>query len=229
MWTDEGRSEYETLVSQNARSLCDYWYDPSSPALTTVLLTTTNALYNMAALKTNKILKGKNKSACMVSVPSPIKKAKDKLRKAHSKLCYIRANPFYSASALNTAERKYHDLNMNYKNVVRKNRARSAIIRDLRINQTNDVFRYVRALRNAPSSKVRKLNVGQQVYMENMVADGLYRSMASVKSCDIEALRKSQHLADTFVSYDHIIELCKEGSGIPPVTIETARNLLLRL
>ena len=130
LWTDEGRSEYETLVSQNARSLCDFWYDPSSPALTTVLLNATNSLYNMAASKTNKIVKAKNKAARMVSVPSSIKRAKDKLRKAHSKLCYIRANPSCSASALDTAERKYHNLNMNYKNVVRKNRARSAIVRD---------------------------------------------------------------------------------------------------
>ena len=47
--------------------------------------------------------------------------------------------------------------------------------------------------------------MGDNIYTEEMVPDGLYFSMAQVKSFELEDTRRNQVLFDTFTDYKHII------------------------
>ena len=227
-WTEDGISSYLSLIDHNAPSICKLWYCPSSAALSRVFLQVSNSLYNMAAIKTNKVLSN-NKRHKSTDVPAPIKRARNRLRQAHRILISVRCNPNSSGPLLESVETKFHALRKAYRCAVRQVRATRAINRDLRLNQIDDVFKYIKSLKKAPSSKLRKLVVGDKVYSEKMVPDGFYKAMSSVKACDMNTIKQDQFLACTIRDSEHVIELSKAGQKIPPLSLEGAQEILLRL
>ena len=83
--------------------------------------------------------------------------------------------------------------------------------------------------KKAETSKIEKLVVCKKVYTGNMVGDGFYDSMSSLKSCDKQALLNDPQLADHFSNYDHIMKICENNPNIPPVGLDTAAEILGRL
>ena len=228
VWTDNGIAAYLPLLTNSLFGLYKLWYQPTSPSLSRMFIRTSNELFSMAAKQTNKILNGKVADRSS-HVPRRIKQARYKLRKAHKVLKYARNSPLASPYKVNIAETIYIAAQKYYRRAVRQARVTGAINKDLRLNQTANIFKYIRSLRNVPSAKLRKLQVGDDTYCEEQIPDGFFHSMSSVKSCNRDLLRNDSSLAPTLTDYEHITELCKFGPDVPPVSIEMAYNLLQRL
>ena len=53
LWTDQGREDYETLLTSQLKDLRKTWLCSSSPASTSVLLQSTSSILSLAATSTN--------------------------------------------------------------------------------------------------------------------------------------------------------------------------------
>ena len=227
-WSEDGVLKYHSMVERNAGSIAKLWYCPASASLTRVYLQVSNLLFNMAAARTNKVLVNNSKQKTN-RVPASIKRVKNQLRRAHRILKSTKCNSNSSSFHILSAECKFNELKKEYKKTVRQVRASTSINRDLRLNHFNDVYKYIRSLKNAPSSKLRKLVVGDQVYSEEMVPDGFYKAMSSVKTCDMNAIKNDKFLTGAIRDSEHVVTLSKVGQKIPPLSIEKAGELLQRL
>ena len=227
-WTEEGVSTYLTLFSRLSNDVCNLWYHPSSVSLSTLFLRISKSLCDMAAEKSNKIMPTKHQHS-LPRVPVAIKQAKNRLRRTHSLLLNARRNPCSSPYYLHLTEQRFHAAKKTYRKIVRQDRASRSVDRDLCLNNFTDVYKYVRSLKNKSSVKLRELKVGDNVYKDDMVPDGFFHAMGAVKYCDRDEILKNPYLSSAVQDSEHIVELCKAGNKLPPVSIETSRSLLTRL
>ena len=64
------------------------------------------------------------------------------------------------------------------------------------------------------------LTVGDKVYPDNMVGDGLFDSISSLKSQDKPSLTASQNYNSWSRDYNYILEICKNKRNIPEISNE---------
>ena len=131
--------------------------------------------------------------------------------------------------ARETALSKLASARKKYKNVIKQTRLEAAIKRDLKMNQTQDMYTFLKSVKKPPSSSLSKLVVGERTYYEDMVPDGFYESMSSLKMCSMESISADPYLAESLANYNHIIDICKTQNSIPLLTEEKAIGLLKRL
>ena len=225
-WSDEGITAYRDLVSPQLRQLREIWEDPSSKYSTDILLQATNHVLTLAATSTNpsaSLLK--NRAVVSTRVPQSIKAAKRKLKNKYRYAC---SRPSaHSQAQLDHAKRFYRQK-------VREARLQMQLKRDrlldtiLSENPTK-LYSYLRNCKKAKATKIEKLVVGKKIYSGNMVRDGFYDSMSSLKSCDKQALLDDPSLSEHFSNYDHIMKVCQKNSNIPEANIHTAAKILQRL
>ena len=53
--------------------------------------------------------------------------------------------------------------------------------------------------------------------------------MTSLKSCDTGQLLQNPVISEQFSNYEHILKLCKNKRPVPPVTRQTAKQILSRI
>ena len=97
------------------------------------------------------------------------------------------------------------------------------------MNNPKETFAAIRRSRKSKSYQINKLYVGNHTYIGSQVQDGFYESVRSLKTCDSERLRKSEHFQESLDDYRHIIDLSKEGCRLDPITEVEAFNLLQRM
>ena len=86
-WTDEGQAQYESLVGPLLRQARDGWLDPSSQSCMSILLQLSNDIMNITAKATNETyIIGEKKSPRSSRIPKPVKKAMNRLARAHKKI-----------------------------------------------------------------------------------------------------------------------------------------------
>ena len=66
--------------------------------------------------------------------------------------------------------------------------------------------------------------VGNTKYPEHLVGDGLYASIAALKTKDCSTINKSWES-----DYKYILEICKNKVDIPEITLDQSKDILLRM
>ena len=90
-------------------------------------------------------------------------------------------------------------------------------------------FAQIRNSRRAKAGNIAQLTVGDKLYSGEMIPDGFYDSILTLKTRDDVRLAQSTYYSTFSNDYDHIIQLCKDSVKIDDVSIAKAMNLLERL
>ena len=77
--------------------------------------------------------------------------------------------------------------------------------------------------------RVNLLKVGSKSYCGETVQDGFFDSILQLKTRDHNALESSPPFADFSMTYQNILEVCKNGDVIPPISEKTALDLLQKM
>ena len=97
-------------------------------------------------------------------------------------------------------------------------------------NNSNDVFKSIKALKNTSSrSKLQKLTVGNKTYEGEHVPDGFFDSLKSLKTIDIQAFESSPSNSFLLSDYPNIMKLCEQKSDLPLIPMNKSTEILHRL
>ena len=226
LWNEEGVACYKELVSEQLEQVRSSWLEPTSRALTSVLLQSTNQILNIAAMTTNPSVLLSNKKQVKTSrIPAIIKAAKRKLQSR-----YKTAKTNQDCTAWN----KYGQAKQAYRQAVKTIRLQQAIERDKRLDtiltkNPRKLYSYLRSCKQTQTSNIEKLTVRDKQYQGSTVGDGFYDSMTSLKSCNMEDLMQNPDLMEHFTNYENILKICSSGCHIPLISTEAATKVLKRL
>ena len=220
-WKPEGIMQYETNVSPYLSQVRRDWYDPSSQAHMSILLSLTNDILNISAKSTNKsTLFGPSSSAARRVILRPIKRATNKLKRIYSRF-------FYDKRRMKDAKRVYKSEIRSFRN--KANIQRDQNIAEVLSNNPGKFYRYIKSQRRSKVEQVDKLSVGDKVYVGKSVCNGFYDSMSSLKSLNFENLLNDPNLGDQLIIYEHIMKLCESDKQLPPISMKDSQELLLKI
>ena len=225
-WTEEGIEAFKFLASQQLLKLRCSWPKSSSVELASLLLQFTNDILIRAASKTNPWTSSNNSDQQkQIKAPLLIRRAKRKLERKNK--AFLKKPCFQTHINLVREKKSYHLL-------VRQQRVLQAVKRDAKIDNilaTNpkSVYSCLRKIKGTKNKKIDKLQVGDKLYLGDMVGDGFYDSMSTLKSCDEKTLATDPQLSHHFTNYSHIKKLFLQGEQLPLVSVEKASSLLKRL
>ena len=226
IWSDQGIEDYSNVVTTQLRRIRDTWLKPECQTSMSILLQLTNEVMSKAAMETNKFRKlGKKCISKGKKVPKCVRKAQQRLNSIHRK---YRASP---TASLRDQVRKARNV---YHKTVRSFNMKADMERDIQLYEimgTNPskMFSHIKAMKNTAGSQLAKLAVGKAVYTGDSVADGFYESMSSLKRCDLANLEAVPELSNKLLDYYTVIELCKNCSRLPEITLHQSNKLLSRL
>ena len=226
LWTEQGKTEYRNLVSSQLSELRETSLNPSSKALTSILMQNTNAILNLAASATNpSVSLNDSKPVKKTKTPHQIKVARRKLANKHKLMC--KRTSVSSRFQVKAAQRFYRQ-------TVRKVRLRQSVKRDEKLDSIlsrdpKAIYCYIRNSRKTKTSKIQSLKVGDKTYNGEMVGDGFYESMTSLKTCDMDSLLSDPNLSEHFSNYAHIMKICQANQNIPHISLKSAAKLLSRM
>ena len=80
------------------------------------------------------------------------------------------------------------------------------------------VFKSIKSSKRCTAGKINKLLVGDKTYSGDAVQDGSYNSISQLKSRDFVSLSSDLKLQEFSSDYLNILEICKHGSPIPPIS-----------
>ena len=184
-WSEEGISDYSTVVSSQLRRIRDTWLKPECQASMSILLQLTSAVMSKAAMETNKYrILGKKCVPRKKKIPRCLRKAQQRLNNIHSK---------YKTSPTPELRDRVRIARKAYHHTVRLQNMKADMERDTQLYEImgenpGKVFRHIRAMKKTGSSQLAKLTVGNAIYTGDNVADGFYESMSSLKRCDLTSL-----------------------------------------
>ena len=68
--------------------------------------------------------------------------------------------------------------------------------------------------------------MGEQIYKGDTVPDGFFHSMHNLKHPDMDIITNSPHFQETDSDFKNILQLCKSGAPIPPISPEMSADIL---
>ena len=223
IWSEEGISNYSTVVSTQLKRIRETWLKPDCQASMSLALQLTNTIMSKAAMETNKYrILGKKCNVKGKNIPRCLKRAQKRLNDIHRK--YKTSPTPVIRDRLRIARKFYHQTVRSFN--LKSDMERDIQLYDIMGKNPGKLFRYIRAMKNTGSGQLAKLAVGKVVYTGDKVADGFYESMSSLKRCDLTSLESVPELSNKFIDYHSIIKLCKNGGDIPKMTMDQSKKLL---
>ena len=73
------------------------------------------------------------------------------------------------------------------------------------------------------------MNVGNNTYTGDSVADGFFHSLSSLKSVDIDLLNSDSAFQQFSIDYSYVKDICEKGTKIPPITLSKASKILHKM
>ena len=90
----------------------------------------------------------------------------------------------------------------------------------------NNPNKAVKSLKSSQTTTIKKLVVGEKLYAEDTVADGFFDKISNLKTLgDITATSYDKFAID----YVHILEICKNGRKVRPISAIKAEELLHKI
>ena len=183
-WTTDGSKLYEDVVSSSLLRLRDNWLNVHSNSAISVLLQTTNAFLDVCARATNPFTNlQKSFGPKPYEKPQFLKHSEKSLRRTHRML-----------KRLSPTTPKYQELRKEY---VRRKQSHSRLLRyeakkgdlnrDRKLNSIltkspGQAYHLLKSQKRPESNKVNKLNVGDLCFTGDNVPDGIFHSIAQLKT-----------------------------------------------
>ena len=234
VWTDSGIENYQHLVIPELERIQQQWLSSSKLSKTSIslLCESTNNILSNAALMTNKaVMLNSRNLPRSTSTPLAIRKSANKLLKEHKRVKHAIS---CSDPYLNQIRKNYVQSRSDHRRLVRSFKAMDAITRDEKIFgiKTKDpgpLYRRIKSVRRGKLSKIKKLKVGDKVYLDEAVCDGFFDSISSLKSKDVDALENSTSFDEFSADYQNILKICEAGSRIPQISENDAFKIIQKM
>ena len=233
-WNSEGIREYEALVSENLRRLRETWCNPDSPASMSVLLATTYCILSDAAQATNH----------SIDLGAPVKQkprhhpavvsSQRKLLTAHKALRQLSSTPNPDPEAVLSAKKTLSEARSNHRHVIRQEQMFDEINRDKHLNSilsrnSSSLFKNIRKSKSENNGDINKLHVNEREYSGEIVPDGFFDSLSSLKAPDMASIHSTQEFQNTLLDYENILKICRKGEKIPAISAKQSTEILLSL
>ena len=106
--------------------------------------------------------------------------------------------------------------------------ARDSFLHNI-ISNPSTVFKKLRANNRSSTSVLKRLQVGDNVYSNERVPDGMFDSLNALKAPDLGKYSNSPPYTEAVSTYQHLIKIASAGSKIPPISLTKAEQLLRSL
>ena len=225
-WSEEGITEYQELLAQTLPGL-HLDSDDLPPDCASVLFATTNDILTAAAKQTNEFVElASSNRPRKVFTPPEVKKSMQIKNAAHKKLLGAQRDPTTTDTELKAAETRYRTAKAENQRRVRETNVSRETERDCDLQDPFKLFLKIKSNKSKQLSKLKSLQVGDQVYSEDRVADGFFHNIKSLKTIHSITATSFERFSE---DHRHIIEICKSGSKIPRISLEDSLSLLKRI
>ena len=157
IWSEKGAAEYKTIISNLLPGLRSRWLLPPSQASTSVLLQSTNALLNLAAISSNKVISLASPiSTKSEKLPKEIRKSGNALAKLNSEYRrLVQSNS--SETRISLIKTRLKSLRNNHRKLVRQSRLKKSLLRDCKLQDRNKANKAIKHAKNNSSRDIHKL------------------------------------------------------------------------
>ena len=226
-WTDAGVQAYKNCVSENLSRLRSTWLDPSSRGSFTVLLQSTNSFLDICARETNTFStlsnKPKDKS---VKKPRFLQLSERKLLRSHKLLKKSQdGDPDYVKISRSHKDLKRHHLQLLRYSNIQQCATRDRTLNTICTQNPSSAYKSIKSMSKPRTSKISKLTVGKRTYLGDTVPDGMFESIKSLKTEPPPKEYEPEH-PDFSEEYRHILDICKAGRHIPPLSKKKSLEIL---
>ena len=228
IWSNDGIKEYENMLQSHLDTLATRWGKPESAVQISVLLSTTNAVLNSAAIMTNKSID--------LSRPNKPKKKIDyttlRLRKnvltVHKQLAQL------PPGSTDSDRQCLHDKLTSARSLYRKqmryirqaeNDTRDSLLSSFSSNQTS-IFRKIRNEKNVASGSLSKLRVSDMTFGSQNIGDGFYKSLSMLKAPNLKSTEDTLAFKETLRVYQNIMGIVESAEKIPVIQIHESIDIL---
>ena len=231
-WNNDNIPEYEALAGTQLSRIRESWSKPDSSLSLSILLNLTNKILSETAIATNR----------SVSTTSPPKLKNQKISENMYKARKVMNTAHKTLKmALNAKSGNLHALRISYKTARRHYRFtcrrelhKNDITRDTELfsvfsSSSPAIFRTIRLSKSASGTSVPFMTVGSKKYPENMVGDGLFDSISTLKTQDQSSLHSSPCYASWSNDYKYILTLSENKRDIPAISLQQSSSILISM
>ena len=122
---------------------------------------------------------------------------------------------------------------MKHKKLQREFRAKEGIKRDEHLHSMlsdpSSLQKQIKSHKRARTAQIKKLTVGNNVYLDNNVADGFFSSITKLKTKDPESFQDIECFNNFCEDYNNILSICKNGMKIPKISEKDSLKLLMKM
>lgn len=233
IWSDDGVQEYQKLVEPHLSRLQELWLSPPSRNSIKLLLESTNSVLISSAALTNKTipLNGTSSKKNSSKTPRHIKLSQNKLKKLYKNL---QREAALNSPHLASLKEEYNKARSMHRKLERVHKAGCSAQRDEKLfsiisTDPSPVYRGIKSTKRSTAGKLHKLKVGSKTYVGDKVQDGFYDSISHLKFRDQAALNSSTTFKNFSADFTNILEICKHGSPIPPISEMDCFKLMQRM
>ena len=233
IWSEDGISEYEKQVSTKLSQIRQKWLNPLSKTSLSLLLSLTNFTLDTAAAATNRSVDLSKASFMKPAVKSnKIKKSEKLLNQAFK--AFKDAKVANDKTKLGILKPHLDSLKKEHRRNIRslKNHFDSQNDEKLfKIMTTNPsaAFSLIRSSKSISPVQVPYIQVGENKFVGEKVVDGLYLSISELKTLDYKMLKASPYHSSLMEDYSTIKYLCRHKFDIPPASLKTTSQILLKM
>ena len=234
VWCDAGVEEYQSIVAPHLSRLQNLWLTSPSRSQISLLLEATNNLLSSSAARTNKTisLDGSSKPKRKNFTPKHIRISQNSLLKKYKHFQKILSSG--DTCKLASLKKNYNKARDQHRKLERRYKAEQSSLRDetlFSICSSNPslIFKSIKSSKRSTAGKIQKLNVGHKVYLGESVQDGFYDSISPLKSRYNGSLKSDIKFNEFSADYLNILEVCKHGSPIPPISETESFKLIQKM
>ena len=230
-WTENGTKEYKKVVDKNLARMRSNWLDSSSSSSFSVLIQSTNSFLNKCAMETNSFIelksppkeKSSTKPTCLIVLEENLCRSYKSLRRAGST-----SSPQYASISKTHKEAKGALRRLQRQLDMREASKRDRVLDSIRSGNPSPAFRRLKGLKNSRSAKINKMKVGQLTYFGETVPDGIYESIRKLKT-EPDEDEADPSFPNFNEEYRLILDICKTGRKIPPLSKEQSLKILTNI
>ena len=235
-WSDQGIDEYQSLVVPHLERVQKLWLaSPSKSAMSLLLESTNNILTSCASITNETVPIAVRSDQKSRSTPPAIRTSKNKLLKLYRNM---KKNTQIFAHDMNfdmvdIVKLEYSKSRDAHRKLTRNFKSQDAFKRDSELgtfaSDPSLIHKKIKASRRCKAGKVQSLKVGPKTYVGDSVCDGFFDSISTLKSLSQDPSDSSPYFDDFSCHYHNILELCKGGEVIPPISEKDSFELLQKL
>ena len=232
-WKDEKIKDYQSLLANKLASLRDTWSAPSSKSSLSLLLELTSSVMSEAAVSSNTHVKlAITKTGKKATLPRYIRNAQSAVHAALKKAKECESSN--SDTLDNIAKQRVTETRNKYKQLCRHFHHTEDLKRDTRLfsilsSNPSSVYRAIKSSKTSITGQIPYLTVGEKTYPSNLVHDGFYDSISTLKTKDQEALEASHSYKSFTDDYKYVLKLCEDKKTLPEISFDDSNRILFKM